>query len=177
LCFDSQPVPIVVKECGRKVCLVGAVAGAGVFLILLEKRFFLDMTDYTDRIPPQAVDIERQVLGAMLFDGDAIPRAVEILDPGSFYRDAHVKIFSAIVSLFEQNEPVDGLTIVEELRKRRELEAVGGASYLAELIAEVATSANIEYHAKIVQEKALLRKTIVLSSQINFILEMHMSTL
>lgn len=124
------------------------------------------MPNYVDRIPPQAVDIERQVLGAMLFDGDAIPRAIEILDADSFYRDAHAKIFSAIVSLFDRSEPVDGLTIVEELRKRKELEAVGGASYLAELVAEVATSANVEHHARIVQEKALLRKTIALSSQI-----------
>jgi len=124
------------------------------------------MADYADRIPPQAVDVEREILGAMLFDGSAISRVVEILDAGSFYRDAHRKIFSAIVVLFERNEPADSLTIVEELRKRKELEAVGGASYLAELATEVTTSANVEYHAKIVREKALLRKAIVLSSQI-----------
>lgn len=119
-----------------------------------------------ERIPPQAVDVERAVLGAMLIEREAVPKAIEILDADCFYRNAHREIFSAIVALFERNEPADDRTIVEELRKRSALEAVGGASYLAELATEVATAANVEYHARIVQEKALLRKMIALSTQI-----------
>lgn len=118
------------------------------------------------RIPPQAIEVERAVLGAMLIEKEAVVKAVEVLDEDCFYRDSHRMIFSAIVALFERNEPADDRTIVEELRKRKHLDKVGGASYLAELAAEVATAANVEYHAKIVLEKALLRKLIALSTQI-----------
>ncbi len=119
-----------------------------------------------ERIPPQAVDVERAVLGAMLIEREAGPKSIEVLEEDYFYRDAHRKIFSAIVALFDRSEPADSQTIVEELRKRKELDAIGGASYLAELATEVATAANVEYHAKIVSEKALLRKMITLSTQI-----------
>ena len=119
-----------------------------------------------ERIPPQAVDVERAVLGAMLIEREAVPKSIEVLEEDYFYLDAHRKIFSAIMALFDRSEPADSQTIVEELRKRKELEAIGGASYLAELATEVATAANVEYHAKIVSEKALLRKMITLSTQI-----------
>lgn len=119
-----------------------------------------------ERIPPHAIDVERAVLGAMLLEKEAIAKAIEILDAGCFYRDAHRKIFSAIVALFERSEPADSQTIVEELRKRKDLEAIGGASYLAELASEVATTANVEYHARIVLEKAKRRKAIVRAEQL-----------
>jgi len=119
-----------------------------------------------ERVPPQAVDIERAVLGAMLIDRQAISKVVEILDESCFYVSSHRKIYRAILALFERDEPADQITVVEELRKRRELEEVGGVSYLAELAGEIPTSANVEYHARIVLEKALLRKLINVSSQI-----------
>jgi len=119
-----------------------------------------------ERVPPQAVDIERAVLGAMLIDRQAISKVVEIVDESCFYVSSHRKIYRAILALFERDEPADQITVVEELRKRRELEEVGGVSYLAELAGEIPTSANVEYHARIVLEKALLRKLINVSSQI-----------
>lgn len=118
-----------------------------------------------ERVPPQAPDVERAVLGAMLLDNQAIGRAVEILDESCFYDSSHRKIFQAICALFERNEAADQITVAEELKKRGVLEETGGVLYLAELTAEVATSANIEYHAKIVLEKALLRKLIAISTQ------------
>ncbi len=119
----------------------------------------------TERVPPQAIDIERAVLGAMLIDRQAISKVVEILDETCFYRNSHRKIYQAVIALFERDEPADQITMAEELRKRKELEEIGGVSYLAEIAGEVPTSANVEYHAKIVLEKALLRKLINVSSQ------------
>lgn len=119
-----------------------------------------------DRIPPQAIDVERAILGAMLLEKEAIAKAIELLDADCFYRDAHRKIFQAIVTLFDRGEPADDVTVINELRTHRELEAIGGASYLAELATEVATPANVEYHARIVQEKSRLRKTIVQATQL-----------
>ncbi len=118
-----------------------------------------------ERIPPQAVDVEKAVLGAMLLDNEAISRAIEVMDEDCFYDGSHRKIFQAICALFERNEAADQITVAEELRKRGELEETGGVLYLAQLTAEVATSANVEYHGKIVLEKALLRKLIAASTQ------------
>ena len=121
--------------------------------------------DTAERILPQAIDTERAVLGAMLFDRDAIPKAIEILEVNSFYRDAHGKIFSAIVTLWERNEPADSVMIINELRSCGDLEAVGGASYLGELALEVATAAHVEYHARIIRDCAKHRKLIALADQ------------
>ncbi len=119
-----------------------------------------------ERVMPQAVDVETAVLGAMLIDKGAIAKVIEILHEDSFYRDAHRKIYSTLVSLFERDEEADQITVSEELRRRGQLEEVGGAYYLATLAGDVATSANVEYHAKIVLNKALLRKLITFSTQI-----------
>ena len=119
-----------------------------------------------ERVMPQAVDVETAVLGAMLIDKGAIAKVIEILAEDSFYRDAHRKIYSTLVSLFERDEEADQITVSEELRRRGQLEEVGGAYYLATLAGDVATSANVEYHAKIVLNKALLRKLITFSTQI-----------
>lgn len=112
------------------------------------------------RIPPQAVEVEQSVLGAMLIEPDAIPRAIEILQPGSFYTDRHNKIYQAILSLFERTNPVDIITVTDELKRREELENIGGAYYVSELTAKVANAANVEYHARIIAEKSLLRQMI-----------------
>ncbi len=119
-----------------------------------------------DQIPPQAIDAEMAVLGAMMLDRDAIAKALEILDESCFYLSQHAKIFSCIISIYDRNEAVDLITLTEELRKRGELEALGGAVYLENLLSSVATSANIEHHAKIVLEKSTLRKLIDASTQI-----------
>ncbi|MBI1977811.1 MAG: replicative DNA helicase [Candidatus Omnitrophica bacterium] len=113
-----------------------------------------------EKIPPQNLEAEISVLGGMLFSSDAVSRALEVLEESYFYSEAHRMIFSAMISLFDRNQPIDLITATEELRKRGQLEAIGGASYLAQLTASVPTAANVEYHAKIVKEKALLRSLI-----------------
>ena len=118
------------------------------------------------RVPPQAIEVEQAVLGAMLIEKEAVPKALEVLDLDSFYRDAHAKIFQAMASLFDKSEPIDVTTVSEELRRRGHLEAVGGAYYLADLTMKVTSAANVESHAYIVLEKAILRKLIEASSDI-----------
>ena len=118
------------------------------------------------RVPPQAVDVEMAVLGAMMLDKGAIAKAIEILDETSFYKPAHQRIFAAMIGLFEKSEPVDLITLVEELRRRAELDKVGGEYYLTELTTKVTTAANVEYHAHIVLEKALMRQLISSSSEV-----------
>ncbi len=112
------------------------------------------------RVPPQAVEAEKAVLGAMMLGEEAIARTVELLDETCFYRDAHRRIFEAIISLFERTEPADLVTVREALKGAGHLEAVGGELYLAELLDEVATTANVEYYARIVLESAIKRRMI-----------------
>ena len=119
-----------------------------------------------ERVPPQAVEVEAAVLGAMLLDQEGIAAVQDIIDDTAFYRDAHRKIYNAIVALYERNEPTDLLTLTTELNKRQQLADVGGAFYLAGLVDNVSTAANIEYHAKIVFEKSMSRKLINASTQI-----------
>ena len=119
-----------------------------------------------ERVPPQAVEVEAAVLGAMLLDQEGISAVLEIIDDTAFYRDAHRKIFNAIVALYERNEPTDLLTLTTELNKRQQLTDVGGAFYLAGLVDSVSTAANIEYHAKIIFETSMSRKLINISTQI-----------
>ena len=112
------------------------------------------------RIPPQATDVEQSVLGAMLIEREAIPKAIEILSEEAFYTAKHQKVYGAVLSLFERGNPVDLITLTEELKRRGEIDAVGGAYYLTELTTKVASAANVEYHARIIAEKSLLRKMI-----------------
>ncbi|MFW5973697.1 MAG: replicative DNA helicase, partial [Bacteroidota bacterium] len=112
------------------------------------------------RVPPQAVEVEQSVLGAMLIEREAIPRAIELLAADAFYDSRHRKIFASILALFERGNPVDLITVSEELRRRSELEDAGGTYYLTELTAQVASAANVEYHARIIAEKSLMRKMI-----------------
>ena len=110
----------------------------------------------SDRIPPQNLEAEVSVLGAALQDPAALLKAMEILRPGDFYKEAHRKIFRASLDLFERNEPVDLVTAANELMRRKELEEVGGATYLASLVDAVPTAANVAHHARIVKDKAVL---------------------
>ncbi len=112
------------------------------------------------KVPPQAMNVEQSVLGAMLLEREAIPKTIEILVPGAFYTDRHNTIYEAILSLFERSNPVDLVTLGDELQRREKLEMIGGTYYLSELTASVDTAANVEYHARIISEKSLLRKLI-----------------
>ena len=112
------------------------------------------------RLPPQAVEAERAVLGAMMLGEDAVGKVVEALDDTCFYRDAHRKVFDAVISLYEQGEPADLVTVREALKGAGNLDAVGGEVYLAGLLDEVATTANVEHYARIVLESAIKRKLI-----------------
>lgn len=125
-----------------------------------------DSASSSGRVPPQAVDVEMAVLGAMLIEKEAIAKAVEVLDEGSFYKPAHQQIFAGMIGLFERSEPVDLITLIEELRRRGQLEKVGGEVYLTELTTRTTSSANVEFHAHIVLEKALMRQLIASSSEV-----------
>ncbi|MEW6215687.1 MAG: DnaB-like helicase N-terminal domain-containing protein, partial [Nitrospirota bacterium] len=110
-----------------------------------------------DRLPPQNIEAEQSVLGAILIDNDALPKALEVLDPEDFYKQSHRKIFNAMTELFNKNEPIDLITMTDCLKRRDEIEAVGGVSYLSSLANTIPTAANVKYHSKIIREKALLR--------------------
>lgn len=111
------------------------------------------------RMPPQATDVEQSVLGAMLLEKEAIPKAIEILPAEAFYDHRHQRIYEAVQALFERGNPVDLVTLTEELKRRDDYERIGGY-YLTELTTRVASAANVEYHARIIAEKSLLRKLI-----------------
>lgn len=119
-----------------------------------------------DKIPPQNNEAEMAVLGAMLLDNETIPKAIEVLGEEFFYKNAHRKIYSAIVRLFDENKGVDLVTMIEELRRINSLDEVGGPSYITSLASSVPTAANFDHYAKIVKEKMLLRKLISTSTQI-----------
>ena len=116
--------------------------------------------------PPAAPEIEAAVLGAMMIEKEAVPKALELLKPESFYLTSHRLIFEAMLSLFESSEPIDTVTLYEELKKRGQLEEAGGAVYLSKLSQDISSAANIEYHAKIILEKQILRGLITSSHEI-----------
>jgi replicative DNA helicase len=118
------------------------------------------------KVPPQAIEAEQSVLGSILIDSQALAAVLETLSGKDFYREAHITIFAAMVDLFERGEPIDLLTLTEWLRKKNRLEHVGGATYLSSLADNVVTSANVLYYARLVHEKALLRKLITKSTEI-----------
>ncbi|MBI3538964.1 MAG: replicative DNA helicase [Candidatus Eisenbacteria bacterium] len=117
-------------------------------------------------VPPQALEAERSVLAAMLLGNEAVGRAVELVDGTVFYRAAHQRIFDAIVALYNRNERADSITVAEELRKRNDLEAVGGPAALAHVLEYATTTANLEEHIKIVAAKAVLRNLIRATQEI-----------
>jgi replicative DNA helicase len=118
------------------------------------------------RKPPQALELEEAVLGAMLLEKDAPTRVLDVLISEVFYHDWHQTIFLAIKRLFDEGEPVDLLTVTESLRKSGELEAAGGAYYITQLTNKVASSANLEFHAKILLQKYIQRELIRVSGVI-----------
>ena len=118
------------------------------------------------RVPPQAIDVEQAVLAAMMLDKEAISSAIEAIDETYFYKDSHRKIYMAIVDLYDKHEAVDMLTITEHLKKKGNLDDVGGPYYISEIVNSVPSSANIEFHLNIVRQKSLSRKLITACNEI-----------
>ncbi len=118
------------------------------------------------KIPPQATDLEEVVIGAMMIDKKGVDEVIDILSPDAFYKEAHKHIYEAIFKLFESSEPVDLLTVSSQLRKDGHLEAIGGDFYLIKLTQKVASSAHIEFHARIILQKYIQRSLIKISSEI-----------
>jgi replicative DNA helicase len=117
------------------------------------------------KLPPQAIELEEAVLGALMLEKEALTKVIDILREESFYKDSHKKIFGAIKRLFQRSEPIDILTVTNELKRNEELESVGGAYYISQLTSRIASSANIEYHARIVLQKYIQRELISFSSE------------
>lgn len=118
------------------------------------------------KLPPQAIDMEEAVLGALMLEKDALTTVVDILSPNSFYKDAHSLVYEAILDLFNAGEPIDLLTVVNQLRKNGSLELAGGVIFITELTSKVSSASNIEYHARIITEQAMKRDMIKISSEI-----------
>lgn len=133
-----------------------------------EKRFLKPQGSnaHLGKLPPQALDLEETVLGAIMIEKDALTKVIEFLKPEMFYKDSHQKIYEAIRYLFDKTQPIDILTVTQRLRQSGELEFAGGAFYITELTNRVASAANIEYHARIVSEKYIQRKLISISTEI-----------
>ncbi len=125
---------------------------------------FLD-TDL-GKLPPQALELEEAVLGALMLEKDALTTVIDMLKPDSFYKDSHKEIYRAILDLFSQSEPVDLLTVTEKLREMGKLEVIGGVGQVAQLTNRVNSAANIEAHARIIAEKAIKRELISQASEI-----------
>lgn len=117
------------------------------------------------KLPPQAPELEQAVLGALMLERNAVNEAIDILQPDSFYVEAHKRIFDAILGLFRNDQPIDILTVTQELKKRGDLDVVGGPFYISQLTNKVASSANVQYHARIISQKHILREMIRISAE------------
>jgi replicative DNA helicase len=118
------------------------------------------------KIPPQAIELEEAVLGALMLEKEALHDIVDILKPESFYKEAHQRIYEAILALFLKSEPVDLHTVYNQLRTMGYLELAGGSTYLAQLTAKINSAANVEYHARIVSEMAMKRELIGMGNEL-----------
>lgn len=119
-----------------------------------------------DRTPPFSLEAETAVLGGMFIDREAVTRAIEHINESMFYREANRRLYRAMVRLYERGDVIDVITVSEELKKTGEMESSGGFEYLAALVDAVPTAANLDYHARIVRDKALLRRLVEQASQI-----------
>lgn len=125
----------------------------------------LQLTDF-GKVPPQAIDMEEAVLGAIMLEKEAVITILDILKPESFYKESHQKIFKAVSDLSAREYPVDLYTVTEELKSHNELESVGGPLYLTQLTSKVVSAANVDYHARIVAQKYIQRELIRVSTEI-----------
>ena len=126
----------------------------------------MSMMETLSRMPPHNIDAEQSVLGCMLLDKESVATATDFLDSDDFYADAHKEIFDSMVEIYDRGEPVDLVTVTEQLRQRGTLEAVGGVVYLSDLSMTVPSTANIKYYVDIVEEKAILRRLIAACNDI-----------
>ncbi len=117
------------------------------------------------KLPPQAIDVEEAVLGAMMLEKDALAAVIDTLNPDAFYKEAHQVIFNAILTLFKDNQPVDILTVTNQLKSDGTLDLVGGPFYITQLTSRIASAANIEFHAGILMQKHLQRELIRTSTE------------
>jgi replicative DNA helicase len=131
-----------------------------------KKPSFENPINYLGKVPPQAIELEEAVLGALMLEKDALTSVIDILKVESFYKEAHKVIFQAILDLFTESQPIDLLTVTTQLRKNGALEVAGGAFYITELTSKVASAANIEFHARIITEQSIKRELIRISSTI-----------
>jgi len=145
------------------VRLSSAMSGMGNKSKLLVR----DISESLGKLPPQAIDLEEAILGALMLEKNALTAVVEFLRPDHFYKEQHKEIYNSIIDLFKATEPVDMRTVVAQLRKNAKLELVGGAYYIAELTSKVSSAANIEYHARIIIEMAIKRDLIQIASQVH----------
>jgi len=122
--------------------------------------------DLIEKLPPQNLEAEQSILGSLLIDKDAIIKIADIVKPEDFYKDIHKIIFEAMLELYEKKEPIDVLSLTNRLEEKKQLETIGGRSYLASLTNAVPTASNIVSYAQIVQKKSILRKLITASSEI-----------
>jgi len=118
------------------------------------------------KLPPQNIEAEQMVLGAVLIENDSLNNVMSLLSSEDFYKDIHRRIYAVMIEMFERREAIDLVTLTDSLRGKVALETVGGASYLANLVSLVPTAANIKYHAKIIREKSVLRRLIHASTDI-----------
>lgn len=118
------------------------------------------------KLPPQAIELEEAVLGALMLEKEALTQVVDILRPESFYKEAHKEIYNAIIDLFTDSQPIDLLTVTNQLRKKGKLEMAGGAFFITELTSKVSSAANLEFHSRIITEQAMKRDMIRIASEI-----------
>jgi len=123
-------------------------------------------TDDDLRVPPHNIEAEQSVLGCLMLDKDAVIKIADLLKVGDFYKDIHNLIYDAMLELYEQREPLDVLSISNKLDERKQLEKIGGSSYLASLVGTVPSASHIVHYAKVVQKKALLRRLIHAATEI-----------
>ncbi|MEM9417138.1 MAG: replicative DNA helicase [Bacteroidota bacterium] len=127
----------------------------------------LQAVDKLAKLPPQALDMEESVLGALMLEKDALTTVIDILKPESFYKEAHQEIYQAIVQLFNEAAPIDLRTVVNQLRKNGQLEAVGGSYYVTSLTTRVSSASNIEHHARVIAEYAIKRALIAVATEVH----------
>ena len=118
------------------------------------------------KLPPQALDLEESVLGALMLEKEALTNIIDILKPENFYKDAHKEIYQAIIDLFNNSQPIDLLTVTNQLKKNGTLDIVGGSYYVTKLTTRVNSASNIEFHSRIILEQSIKRELINISSKV-----------
>ena len=118
------------------------------------------------KVPPNALEIEEAVLGALLLEKDAIYRVFDLLQPETFYKESHQHIYQAIKDLSSENEPIDMVSVIEQLRKNKKLEEAGGDYYITQLTYRIGSIAHLEHHAKLIAEKFIQRELIRITAEI-----------